>query len=155
MKIPCRNFLNFMDIFTRNQTKLDKTDIRDNLRLFFNWQFRPTKRFEQICKGMNSVVLSASTVQFFFLLFATIFACPCWPIDRMRVSATSAFLKLEDSSIFLDSQQGKVVPAHLRHVAVAWGRPKVAAKFPKWKASVLPSFSSAAAHSVCYCSPAP
>lgn len=92
---------------------------------------------------------------FFFLLFATIFAGPCWPIDRMRVSATSAFLKLEDSSIFLDSQQGRVVPAHLRHVAVTWGRPKVAAKFPKWKASVLPSFSSAAAHSVCYCSPAP
>lgn len=37
--------------------------------MFFNWQFRPTKSFEQICKGMNSVVLSASTVQFFFLNF--------------------------------------------------------------------------------------
>lgn len=66
MGTPWRDFLNFTEILLKiRPKKLDKTDIRDNLRLFFKQAIWTNKINEPICKGINSMVLSCVDSQIF------------------------------------------------------------------------------------------
>lgn len=56
-----------------------------------NEKFRPTKKFERLCKGLTFDLRSVLTAA--ISLYATIFGALCWPNNRLHV-----FLPGEPSS---------------------------------------------------------